>query len=162
MTLAEHLSNQLARNAEMLQWHLGDFSDADMFVRPCDGANHTAWQIGHLTSAEASMLNMIKPGTVELPAGFAEKFAKVNAANNDPSTFTTKAEILQTFNKVRQAAIALAKSLTPAELEAKGPEKLQKLAPTVADVLALMPIHATMHLGQIQTIRRKLGRPVLF
>ena len=31
---------------------LGDLSDADLLVRPVEGANHIAWQIGHLIVAE--------------------------------------------------------------------------------------------------------------
>ena len=37
----------------MLQFTLGDFSDADMLARPAPSANHAAWQLGHLIAAEA-------------------------------------------------------------------------------------------------------------
>jgi hypothetical protein len=32
----------------------------------------------------------------------------------------------------------------------------------VGDILMLHPAHLAMHVGQIQVIRRKLGKPVLF
>ena len=46
MTQTELLADMLNRNLEMLKATLGDFSDADMLVRPTPGANHAAWQLG--------------------------------------------------------------------------------------------------------------------
>ena len=42
------------------------------------------------------------------------------------------------------------------------PEALQAFAPTVGHLAYILPSHVMMHLGQIQGIRRKLGKPVLF
>ena len=38
----------LKRNLDMFVATIGDFSDADIYVRPCPGANSPAWQLGHL------------------------------------------------------------------------------------------------------------------
>ena len=35
-------------------------------------------------------------------------------------------------------------------------------APTYGHVAALIPEHTAMHVGQLQVIRRRLGKPVLF
>jgi hypothetical protein len=42
------------------------------------------------------------------------------------------------------------------------PEALQGFAPTVGHLAYVLPVHVMMHLGQVQVIRRKLGKPVLF
>ena len=34
------------------QSYIGDLDDANLFVRPVEGANHIAWQLGHLIVAE--------------------------------------------------------------------------------------------------------------
>lgn len=163
MNQSELAAELLKGNLEMLKSTVGDFSDADMLARPCPGANHPAWQIGHLTNSEMSMLNAVKPGSApELPAGFADKFKKETAGNDDPNFFPKKAELLDAFSKVRGATIQWVKGLSPADLEKPSPERMRNWAPTIAHLVALIPAHTMMHVGQFQVARRKLGKPVLF
>src|SRR5262249_609324 len=53
---------------------LEDLSDADLLIRPVPGANHIAWQLGHLIDSEVQMIKDQLPGTAypEFPAGFAK------------------------------------------------------------------------------------------
>ncbi len=95
-----------------------------------------------------------------LPAGFAERYSKDNVKSDDPGRFATKAELVAVLEKVRAASVAFAKSASAAQLAAPSP--LVQLCPTVTDALALGPIHDAMHIGQIQVLRRKLGKPMLF
>jgi hypothetical protein len=45
-----------------------------MLTRPVPGANHPAWQLGHLIVAETNAVNLVKPGAMpELPAGFGDR-----------------------------------------------------------------------------------------
>ncbi len=52
MSSIELLADSLQRNLDTVNGTLRDFSDADFYTRPCPGANHAAWQIGHLIAAE--------------------------------------------------------------------------------------------------------------
>ncbi|HWE96460.1 MAG TPA: DinB family protein [Tepidisphaeraceae bacterium] len=163
MNQSELSAELLKGNLEMLKGTLADFSDADMLARPCPGANHPAWQVGHLIGSEVSMLNALKPGSApELPAGFLDRFKKETAGNDDASFFPKKAELLDALSKVRAATITLAQGLTPADMDQPAPEKMRSWAPTVAHLLAMIPAHTMMHVGQFQVCRRKLGKPVLF
>jgi hypothetical protein len=163
MKPVELMADVLKGNADFLKMTLADFSDADMLARPAPGANHAAWQLGHLIVGEASMVNMVKPGAApELPAGFADKFKKETATKDNPADFPSKAELLGQFEKVRAATVAWTKGLTEADLAQPCPEKLQRFAPTVGHLVAMTPIHVGMHVGQFQVTRRKLGKPVLF
>jgi hypothetical protein len=163
MTINDLLVSQLEQNLGMLQMTLADFSDADMMVRPAPGANHTTWQLGHLCRAEVNLLNLVKPGSMpELPAGFADRFDKKAATSDDPKAFATKQELLDLFAKIRQATINVAKSISAADLDTAMPEKMQRLAKNSGEMLAMQAGHVTMHIGQFQVIRRKLGKPVLF
>jgi hypothetical protein len=147
----------------MVNATLADFSDADMLARPCPGANHAAWQLGHLVFAEFRMVNAIREGTVPPPpAGFEEMFKKETASIDDPSFFPKKAELLAALGKGREAIINLAKTLQPSDLAKPTPERLQRFAPTVGQLLVMLPVHVVMHMGQFQVIRRKLGKPVLW
>jgi uncharacterized damage-inducible protein DinB len=162
MKLAQHLSKSLRRNLGMLVMTLEDFSDNDLLVRPVDGANHANWQIGHLILAEHNMVSAAGGKMPPLPAGFAEKYSRDTAKTDDASKFLKKDELLTVFQEVRAASASFAKDLSDENLEAQSPEMVRPLAPTIADLMTLLSLHMTMHLGQIQVIRRKLGKPVLF
>lgn len=149
---------------EMFKMTVADLTDQDMLTRPCPAANHSLWQIGHLCVAETNLLNGVKPGAMPaLPAGFAEKFANDKKTNlvDDPKVLGTKQQIVDQFIKTHQAAMAFTKTLTEADLDKPAAEKVRNRMPTVADVVGLQAIHLTMHVGQIQAIRRKLGKPIV-
>jgi uncharacterized damage-inducible protein DinB len=98
----------------------------------------------------------------ELPAGFTEKFTKETAGRDDAAFFPNKATLLDLLARVNTASAAFAKSTTPADLNKPAPERMAKIAPTVGNVLSLLGNHYMMHMGQIQVLRRKLGKPILF
>ena len=162
MTLAEFLAGSLARTGDMLKMTIADFSDADFLVRPTPTANHTAWQIGHLIASESGMVAACGAPKTDLPPGFAARFTKETAKLDDPKAFPTKKELLDLFDKVRNSSATFAKSLTDQDLAKPGPEQMRRMAPTVADLLNMSNHHIMMHLGQLQVIRRKLGKPLLF
>ena len=157
----ELLADGLKRSFDMLNMTLSDFSDADMFARPCPGANHPTWQLGHLLEAEFFFIDGVAPGKLPpLPASFKDKFTKETAKVDDPKAFPKKEELLSAFSKMREATIAWFKTLTPADLDK--PTTMPKFAPTVGHLAIMMPIHDMMHTGQFQVARRKLGKPVMF
>jgi hypothetical protein len=162
MTTLELCAARLAWGAELMKMTLADFTDADMLVRPAPGANHAAWQLGHLTNAEVQMVSAAGGKMPELPAGFAERFGRSKVASDDAAAFPGKAEQLATHAAVRAATIEWAKTLTPEQLDAPSPKQIRMLAPTVGQIPALVVEHAAMHVGQFQVIRRVLGKPVLF
>jgi hypothetical protein len=163
MTTSQLLADVLARNLGMLKMTLADFTDADMLVRPAPGANHATWQLGHLATAEHNLVNSAAPSAVPaLPAGFADKFKKDTCKSDDGSQFPKKEEILSVIERNRQATIAWVRGLSDADLERPSPNPLGGMCPRVADLALLQADHTTMHVGQFQVIRRKLGKPVLF
>jgi DinB superfamily len=163
MSFAESTAAGLQFNLDMVNGTLSDFSDSEFFARPCPGANHPAWQIGHLTSAETGMVNGLSPGAgATLPEGFGKKFTRETAGKDDPSFFGSKAQLMDLFGKARAATIAWVRTLTPADLAKPSPESMRRMAQTLGDALILIPVHTAMHLGQIQVARRKLGKPLLF
>jgi hypothetical protein len=148
---------------KMLEATVADFSDEEMLARPCSGANHPLWQVGHLCVAETAVMNAIKPGSMpELPAGFADRFANKKTNHiDDPKLLAPKKEVVELLGKVVQAVSAATKTFSDADLEKPAPERFQKFFPTVGDVLQMEASHIMMHVGQIQAARRKLGKPIL-
>jgi len=163
MTQNELLVDVLRRDVNVLTMHTADMTDAELAQRPVPSANTPLWQIGHLISAETNMVNACAGRTViELPAGFAERYKKATAGENDPAKLGSKADLIALFTKVRNQSADWIATLSADDLAEPSPEKLRGLVPTVGHVAHLLPNHAAMHVGQIQVLRRKLGKPVLF
>ena len=163
MNAIEIIVREQNTTLEILKTVVADFTDKEMLARPCPGANHPIWQIGHLCVAETNIVNAIKPGAMpELPAGFADKFANKKTNHiDDPKQLATKQQVMDLFIKTHQATMAFTKTLTEADLDKPAPERFVKMMPTVGDLLAMQSWHAMMHIGQIQVARRKLEKPVL-
>ncbi len=163
MNAKDALRTALTSTQNMLGTYLGDLSDADLLVRPVPGANHIAWQLGHLIASESRMGQLL-PGAryPELPAGFVEQHAKEKAAQDPPTGFTPKAVYLDLFNKVRGATLAALDKMSEADLDRPTEGPMTKFAPTLGALLVLNANHVLMHAGQFTVVRRKLGKPVLF
>ena len=154
----------LASTKDIVNWYLSDLSDADLLVRPAPGANHIAWQMGHLIYAERGMISGELPGTPypELPAGYTEKHGKDTAAQDPPRGFATKAQYLDLFNKVRQTTLDAVAKLSDADLDKPTTGQMARFAPKLGNLFILQANHTLMHGGQFSVVRRKLGKPVLF
>jgi uncharacterized damage-inducible protein DinB len=155
-------ADTLKRNGEMLKMTLADLSDADLLQRPVPGANSANWQLGHLIVSESFFVKVCSGAAPELPAGFADRYTKETQGVSDPSQLAKKDELLRLFDRVRGAMIEFARNIKPEQLDQPGPEPIRAFCPTVGHAILLAANHVAMHLGQIQVLRRKLGKPVLF
>jgi hypothetical protein len=160
MTVNDSLAAGLQQNLGMIKMHVTDLSDAELMTRPVPGANHANWQLGHLIVSEAQMMAGCGVMMPALPAGFAERYGKEACKCDDAGKFSTKAELLPLLEQTRAATVAFTKAATAAQLAKASP--MADMCPTVADMIAMCPVHAAMHIGQIQVLRRKLGKPLLF
>lgn len=158
---AEMLVRDLKGSFDILSMTIADLSDADLFTRPVPAANHPFWQIGHLASVESFMINKYGGMPMTLPEGWHAKFKnKVTNHEDSPGFFGMgKDELIKQFDAVRQATIRFTQSLNDDDL--KKPTGWE-MAPSVAAVIGMNLGHTLMHIGQIQVLRRKLGKPILF
>jgi hypothetical protein len=142
--------------------YLSDLSDADLLTRPVPQANHIAWQIGHLITAEVGLLSQV-PGanSPELPAGFDQQHSKDTAGAESPKGFLTKQEYLNLFNRQREHTLTVVAKLSDADLDRPSTGRMAKFAPTIGALLLLISNHTLMHAGQFAVLRRKLGKPIL-
>ena len=150
-------------NDQVMNDYLKDLSDADLLVRPVSGANHIAWQLGHLINAEANLAKMI-PGTTpaEIPPGFAEKYTSETSKSDAAPGYLTKAEYLGMYQNVRTHSQKSLDALPDADLDKPTEGRMAAIAPTVAAMFVLVANHPMMHLGQFTVVRRKLGKPIAF
>ena len=155
------LAESYRQQTKFVGFHVSDFSDADMLVRPADNANHAAWQIGHLVATYPQVINLVTPGAIPtLPQEFLELHGKKGSALNEG--FEPKAQLLARLNQMTEAAIEWVDKLTDADLSKPAPEALKGWVSTIGQLAYALPPHTNMHIGQIQVIRRKLGKPVWF
>lgn len=163
MPFTTTLASALARSANMLEHHLADLSDADLLVRPVPAANHAAWQIAHLVDFIGLVVRSVSPGlSVPQSAAFSKAAARESAKSDDPELFVSKADLIAQLRAVTEALVATMSRLRDADLEQPTPPEFHGLAPTLGELILTVPLHASMHLGQLQVIRRKLGKPNLF
>jgi DinB family protein len=162
MTAKDAIRIAFNSNFSVIERYLSDLSDADLLVRPVPGANHVAWQLGHLIASEIGLLASVPGGSqLELPPGFAERHGKETAGMEPPKGFLTKAEYLAIFKKVREQTFAKLDKLPDADLDKPNTGRMAQFAPTLGHLFLLAASHQMMHGGQIAVLRRKLGKPVV-
>jgi len=163
MNAREAIRNSIASSDFIVNAYLGDLTDAELLVRPVPGANHIAWQLGHLISSMKVLVEAAFPGSMPaLPTGFTEKHSKETASSDNPGAFLTKAQYEKLYAEQRQGVIAKLMSLTDADLDEPAPEQFRSFMQTIGDLFSLQAGHVTMHAGQWAVTRRKLGRKPLF
>jgi uncharacterized damage-inducible protein DinB len=151
------------QSAKVVSAYLNDLSDAELLVRPVPGANHIAWQLGHLIASEHDLVSMIAPGMMPpLPDGFKERHKKEHSKLDDPQHFFKKEEYVRLLKQQREGTLAVLARQSDSDLDKPAPEPLRGLLRTVGEVFVLLGSHPMMHAGQWAVTRRKLGRPPLF
>jgi hypothetical protein len=157
------LQNSLASADSICTGYLNDLSDADLLVRPVPGANHIAWQLGHLIAAENGMLSETCPGSMPaLPEGFKEKHTSDTAASDDRAAFLGKDEYLRLYREQRAATLKALDAVSEDDLDRPAPERLRHFVESVGGVFNMQATHWLMHAGQWAIVRRKLGRKPIF
>src|SRR5690606_16742110 len=88
--------------------YLSDLSDEELLVRPVAGANHIAWQLGHLIASERKFLESIRQGSMPaLPSGFADRHSSQTASSDRADDFLTKADYFRLYDSIRGGTLAV-------------------------------------------------------
>ena len=162
-TPQQAIKTSLSIAREVTDAILHDLSDDDLMVRPVPGANHIAWQLGHLISSEHHMMSAMDGADMPaLPDGFAERHGVDASKSDDRSKFDTKEKYVKLYQAVRAATLAALDRITVEQLDQPAPESIREHSPTVGHTLALQAAHELMHVGRYSVVRRKLGKPPAF
>jgi hypothetical protein len=162
MNAKDVMRNCLEMSHMITRAYVEDLTDAELLVRSVPGANHIAWQMGHMISGTRQMLAGLGHTPPALPAGFEAGYDKTTATSDDPARFATKAEYLRLADEMKAASLAAIEATPLEALDQPGPEAMREYAPTVGALLTLVGTHWMMHAGQFVPIRRKLGKPPMF
>ena len=162
MQAKDAIRNSMDMSDMVVTTYLDGLSDADLLIRPVEGANHLAWQLGHLISSERGMLEIIKPGaSPALPEGFVANHAKETSSSDDPKLFSKKDEYLRLAKAQREASKKVLAEVNDSDLDEADPNKYPQWAPSMGAVFNMIGGHYMMHAGQFAVVRRKLKLPIV-
>lgn len=140
---------------------VADVDAADFCKQPLPGMNHPAWILGHLAIA-ADGHSTYLGGEKQLD-DWADKFGRGSTPTTDPADYPSKDELLEAWHAANERLIAAAQSATPEMLTQPNRGPLNDQLPTVGEfVVFSMTAHTAMHLGQLATWRRAMGRKPMF
>jgi hypothetical protein len=143
----------------MVENYLSDITPQEMLVRPAPGANHLAWQLGHLISAETRLVEAAAPGSMPaLPEGFAERHTKDAAPSDSPADFLSKDEYLKLARSVRAATLKALDDIDDAHLGKPVTGRVPPFVKCAGDCFVTVGGHWVLHAGQWVMLRRYLGR----
>ncbi|HWG41521.1 MAG TPA: DinB family protein [Gemmataceae bacterium] len=164
MKASEAIQAALSSTQQLLNWYIADLSDADLLVRPAPGANHIAWQLGHVIAGEVLLVAPQLPDAPypALSPGFKDQYDKHGAADDSPMHFLSKEQYVEQFTEVREVTKTAVAKLSDADLDRPTTGDMAKFAPKLGDLLILVSNHTLMHAGQFTVVRRKLGKPIVF
>jgi uncharacterized damage-inducible protein DinB len=161
MSAKDIIRHTLNMSDQIVNTYLNDLSDADLRIRPVDGMNTIAWQLGHLIGTERHFVEQIKPGSCPpLPDDFEAGHGRQAFSNDDPTKLYSREKYQELWKAQRAATLSVLDSVSDADLE-QGGEKFPQFAPTAGAVLNLCGAHPIMHAGQFVAVRRKAGKPVV-
>ncbi len=159
MQARDMLINSLELTDLVINAYIGDLSDADLLIRPIDGMNPIAWQLGHLISSERHFNELLSPGSSPaLPEGFEKGHSKDVPTDN--SHFYTLEKYKKLWDAQRAATRALIMKTSESDLD-RTDERFPPFAKSAGAILNLCANHPLMHAGQFVAVRRKLGKPVV-
>ncbi|MGD2108773.1 MAG: DinB family protein [Phycisphaerae bacterium] len=161
MNAKDALRNTIDTCHGVLTAYISDMNDADLMVRSVPGANHIAWQLGHLIGSERDMMTKAWFTMPALPEGFDASHSPETSKSDDPAKFHKKDEYLTWMQQQRDATMSALDAVPDADLDRATPEEMKDYAPTVGSVFNIIGIHEMMHAAQFVPIRRKLGKPIV-
>ncbi len=151
----------LDSSERVINAYINDLDDADLLVRPVAGANHIAWQLGHLILTEHNVIEAIQPGAAPaLPPGFEAGHGRNCFGDDDASKYLPRASYQEIWRAQRAATKAVLDGLSDEALDAPAPERFHRVATTIGGVMNLMGTHPLMHSGQFAIVRRLKNKPV--
>lgn len=146
------IQEQLEGTRKILVRCLGDISDDEAHLMPDSTLSPIIWQVGHLTTADAHIMQRAGIGRApSMPANYEDLFKTGTGGKAD---YPRLDEVVRLFDATHEALIG---AVAEADLAAPddGPLGLWKNA---AGLFAFSNSHRWYHIGKINSLRGLLGK----
>ena len=161
---APALNVQMKRNYEftrrMLDGLLEGFTAEEALERVGD-FKPLVWYLGHIAVAENAWLQLHRGAASALPDGHMDRYSRGSDGDADFSDASLEdmTALLATLRQGIKAAIA---TIQPEELERETPVDTFPPLKQCGNAFALVCSHNSYHAGQIQLLRRAMGKSATF
>lgn len=161
---APALNVQMKRNYEfsrrMLDGLLEGFTAEDALARVGD-FKPLVWYLGHIAVAENAWLQLHRGAASLLPQGHTERYSRGSDGEADfaDASLDELTALLATLRQRIKSAIA---EIEPADLERETPVETFPPLKQCGNAFALICGHTAYHAGQIQLLRRAMGKGTTF
>ncbi|MEC9373257.1 MAG: DinB family protein [Planctomycetota bacterium] len=128
------------------------------------GANTPYWLLGHVTCAEASLLDQYLSGRPNRYAAWAPMFGPGSTPQNAQNGGPAYDELLDAYKTVHADVLNYVDHLDPASLTnpCHKPDTPGPAFETISDCLSALSLHTSLHAGQMMDARRAAGKPRMF
>jgi uncharacterized damage-inducible protein DinB len=147
---------------QMIHRLCNDLTEEEFHHQPVPGANSAAWIVGHLAVTNTRFgARYGATGMPELGEDFIARFKATRQSAGDQSALGTKAELLSVLDATAERLMEAVRRLPPEALSAPLPTPAPAVVTNSAEMMIFGSMHIMMHVGQLSTIRRSLGKPPL-
>ena len=161
MTALELLRWQIESTKEMTASLLANMQDAPLTYPTPNGGNHPTWIAGHLTYAEANLIQHILEGNENPLLDWKPLFGAGTEPQDDVATYPPLSDLLAKWDEVREYTLKFISSLSEPDLDRPSinpPPGREAFFGTYGKVLSMVALHPMMHRGQVADARRAAGR----
>lgn len=157
------LAIQQVEKARQYTMSLVNDTDDDRWLeQPFEGANHIAWQVGHIMVAQygltlAAVRGRQREDLEWLPKSYAKMFGRDSTPHVEVASHPTPDELRAALDTVHDHVIAGLQSVEPAVFDDK-PEWEVPMCSTKLEAVHFCALHEMVHAGQIGMLRRMLGK----
>ena len=143
----------------MVDKYLADLTQSELLTRPAPDANHIAWQLGHLISAETRLIEAAAPGSMPAcPTVFTKGIPKIRPRAITRPIFSLRKSTSSLPNPCGQRRSKRLDAQSESDLDRPVTGRLPPWIKCAGDCFVTAAGHWVLHAGQWVVLRRKLGR----
>jgi hypothetical protein len=161
MSPTDYLVHAYTTGGKLVHMMVDDLTPDEFERQPVPGANCAAWVIGHLTlSLRGPLVRQRVRGLPDFPADLKDKVTTTKQVAGDQAGYGDPNALLALFDAHLDHYVRWVRGLTPEVMDAVQENRVP-FSTTFGEGVQYGAMHIAMHVGQLSTIRRALGRPPL-
>lgn len=150
---------QLQTGRFLIEKFTEDLSDAEYFIQPVEGANHTGWILGHIATSEDWAVSVIAGTGQRIPQAMHELFGSKSSCITDASKYPSRKQIDELFRDARARTGEALDTFDESKWNDPSPEAVPRdFFPTLGSLWGMQGAHQFWHIGQLTVCRVALKK----